>query len=131
MLCVQLLNIEALVKIFSNLKLVTGKLPYSGKLLREKTFANFAVLWQYTKVFFRKIWGHGILWQKQAIHKSFLRENCIFHQFAKVFSLESLPLYGSLLQLSTTLTMLTALRRYLLFLDRRNTENQLTALNLT
>ena len=44
-------NIEALVKIFSNLKLVTGKLPYNGKLLREKTFANFAVLWQYTKIF--------------------------------------------------------------------------------
>ena len=54
MLCVQLLNIEALVKIFSNLKLVTGKLPYSGKLLREKTFANFAVLWQYTKIFSAK-----------------------------------------------------------------------------
>ena len=27
-------------------------LPYSGKLSREKTFTNFAVLWLYAKVFF-------------------------------------------------------------------------------
>ena len=31
---------------------------------------------------------------KRAIHESFLCENCIFHQFAKVFSLESFLLYG-------------------------------------
>ena len=49
------LTSKHLVKIFSNLKLVTGKLPYSGKLLREKTFVNFAVLWQSTKVFSAKI----------------------------------------------------------------------------
>ena len=45
--------------------------------------------------FLRKIWGHGIRWcGKGAIRESFLRENHIFHQFAKVFSLESFPLYG-------------------------------------
>ena len=34
------------------------------------------------------------MWQKQEIHDSFLCKNCIFHQFAKVFSLESFLLYG-------------------------------------
>ena len=32
---------------------------------------------------------------KRAIRESFLRKNRFFHQFAKVFSLESFPLYGS------------------------------------
>ena len=37
-----------------------------------------------------KIWGRGMFWQhQQAIHESFLHENLIFHQFAKVFSHES------------------------------------------
>ena len=42
------------------------------------------------------VW-HPLAWHKQAIHESFLCENHIFHQFAKVFSLESFPLYGILL----------------------------------
>ena len=68
---------------------------YSGKLSREKTFANFAVLWLFAKVFFAKFGGVApLVLQKRAIHESFLRENRIFHQFAKVFSLESFPLYG-------------------------------------
>ena len=37
---------------------------------------------------------HSLAWHKRAIRKSFLRENRIFHQSAKVFSLESFPLYG-------------------------------------
>ena len=37
---------------------------------------------------------HSLVWHKQVIHESFLRENRIFHQFAKFFSLESFPLYG-------------------------------------
>ena len=32
-------------------------IPYSGKLSREKTFANFAVLWLFMKVFSTKFWG--------------------------------------------------------------------------
>ena len=43
-------------------------------------------------------WNLGVwcplAWHKQAIRKSFLHENRIFHQFAKAFSLESFPLYG-------------------------------------
>ena len=31
--------------------------PYSGKLLREKTFANFTVLWLFVKVFSVKFGG--------------------------------------------------------------------------
>ena len=54
--------------------------------------------------FLRKIWGCGTLvLQKQAICESFLHENHIFHQFAKVFSLESFPLY------STSITMCQAI----------------------
>ena len=113
-------------------------LPYSGKLSREKTFANCGYsrkfspqnlgvwhLWcckseQFTKVFSAKIvyftnsrmfssskvfaakFGGVVplVLQKQAIHKSFLRENCIFYHFANVFSLEIFPLYGISLTLS-------------------------------
>jgi len=42
--------------------------------------------------------GHAIIWRHQrTIHESFLCENLIFHQFAKVFSHKSfpLPVYGS------------------------------------
>ena len=70
---------------------------YSGKLLREKTFANFTVLWLFAKVFSAKFGGMASLaWHKRAIHESFPRKNRTFHQFMKVFSLESFPLYGKL-----------------------------------
>ena len=37
---------------------VTSKsIPYSGKLSREKTFANFTVLWLFAKVFSAKFGG--------------------------------------------------------------------------
>ena len=69
--------------------------PYSSKLSREKTFVNFAVLWLYVKVFSTKFGAWCPLGlQKRAICESFLRKNHIFHQFVKVFSLESFPLYG-------------------------------------
>ena len=40
------------------------------------------------------VW-HLLAWHKRAIRESFLCKNHIFHQFVKVFSLESLPLYGT------------------------------------
>ena len=56
---------------------------------------NFAVLWLYSKVFSAKFGARRPLArQKQAIRESFLSENRLFHQFVKIFSLESLPLYG-------------------------------------
>ena len=47
--------------------------------MREKTFANFAVLWLYANVFSAKfgVWRHLAL-QKRAIRESFLCENHIF-----------------------------------------------------
>ena len=70
-------------------------IPYSGKLLREKTFVNFVPLWLFAKVFSAKFGGMASLARhKRVIRGTFLRGNRIFHQFAKVFSLESFPLYG-------------------------------------
>ena len=60
--------------------------PYSGKLSREKTFANFMVLWLYTKVFSVKFgaWCPLVL-QKRAIRESFPHENRIFTNLQKFF----------------------------------------------
>ena len=72
-------------------------IPYSGKLLREKIFTNFEVLWLFVKVFIVKLGGMvssgGIVGStsEQPV-KRFLRENFIFHQFVKVFSHKSFPL---------------------------------------
>ena len=67
---------------------------YSGKLLREKTFANFAVLWLFTKVFSVKF---GVVVSfvrhKQAGCESFFSTKIVFFTNS-VFSLESFPLYG-------------------------------------
>ena len=58
------------------------------KTFEGETFTNFAVLW-------RLFWRHGVLWcGKSKKCTSFLCKNRIFHQFAKVFSLESFLLYG-------------------------------------
>ena len=71
------------------------RLPYSRKLSREKTFADFAVLWLFAKVFSAKFGGMAsVVQHRWAICESLLYENHIFHQFTKVFSLESFPLYG-------------------------------------
>ena len=41
--------------------------------------------------------------QKHAIRESFLCDNCIFHQFVKISSLENFPLYGMLFLQSVSL----------------------------
>ena len=66
-----------------------GEIPHSGKLLSDKTSANFAYLC-YSREFSSRNLG---VWcplaqHKQPIRESFLREN---HQFAKFFSLISFP----------------------------------------
>ena len=63
--------------------------PYSGKLLREKSFANYAVLWLFAKVFSVKFWGVVSFGAAKA------SKSC-FHQFTKVYSLKSFPLYSIL-----------------------------------
>ena len=65
---------------------------------QERKFSQISwfcgYLWKFS------LWNFGA-WhplggrQKRAILKSFLRENCIFHQFAKVFSPESFLLYST------------------------------------
>ena len=53
-----------------------GYLAYSGKLLREKTFATLSQGFVICNRFLHKIWGCGILWRhQQPIHESFLWEN--------------------------------------------------------
>ena len=40
------------------------------------------------------VW-HPLAQQKRVIHESLLRENHIFYQFTKVFSLKSFPLHST------------------------------------
>ena len=55
----------------------------------------------YTRKFSLRNLGRGIFLaqQKWAIHKSFLHKNRTFHQLAKVFYLESFPLYSTYLNI--------------------------------
>ena len=71
--------------------------------VQQETFEgeNFCEFCSFVAI--RESFLHKFLWQeslaqhKQAICESFLHVNRIFHQFAKVFSLKSFPLYGILL----------------------------------
>ena len=57
-------------------------LPYSGRLLREKTFVNFKVLWLFRESFL-KIWAREIIWQHQRVFRKVFPTKT-FHQFVKV-----------------------------------------------
>ena len=71
-------------------------IPYSRKLSKEKTFANFEVRELSTKVFsMSKFWGMPHPFRFKAIYESFLCEILTSYGSAEVFSLESLPLYSS------------------------------------
>ena len=66
------------------------RLPYRGKLSREKTFPNFKVLWLFTKVFSAKFGGVVLYGStSKQFTKVFFCNNLIFYQFAKVFSCKS------------------------------------------
>ena len=68
-------------------KCVNSMYMQNFSLGRRLTFANFAVLWLFAKVFSAKFGGVAFLAQpKQAIRESFLHKNHIFHQFAQVSS---------------------------------------------
>ena len=72
-------------------------IPYSGKLSREKTFANFMVMWHFTKVFSAKFGAVGSFGLAKASNpRKFSPRKSIFHQFVKVFSFESFPRYSTL-----------------------------------
>ena len=55
-------------------------LPYSGFLSREKTFANFAFLWRFARVFSAKIYFQVIRYRASG------RGALGYRKFAKVFS---------------------------------------------
>ena len=85
-------KVSMYVCLYYHVNSTNHSLSYSGKLSREKTLANLAVLWLFAKVFSAKYGGWcPLAQQKWAIHESFF---CIFCQFAKVFSLKNFLLYG-------------------------------------
>ena len=69
--------------------------PYSGKLSRERTFMNFAVVWLFVKAFSAKF-GNEMFFgtAKLSNPQKFSLRKFVFHQFVKVFSLESFLLYS-------------------------------------
>ena len=70
-------------------------IPYSRKLSREKTFANFVVLWLFAKVFFTKFGGMASVGVAKASNpQKFSLRKPYFTKFMKVFSLEIFSLHG-------------------------------------
>ena len=74
-------------------------LPYSGKLLREKTFVNFVAI---CKSFFREIWGCGVFWWHQRairenVCESFLPQKFLTVRYLGVYDVICYVVYHSLL----------------------------------
>ena len=82
---------------------------YSGKLLTEKTFTNFTVLWLFAKDFSAKFGGVASFGVAKAsnLQKFFSVKICIFQRFTKVFSLKTLPPYGMSVTVCTSEVVLT------------------------
>ena len=75
------------------------RIPYSGKLSREKSFANFTQFCSYY-ISLRNLEAWRLFErQKRATTKVFSTKIVFFHQSAKVFSLESFPLYSDTTEL--------------------------------
>ena len=78
-----------------------GRIPYSGKLSREKTFANFVVLWLFATVFsvkFGSVASFGAAkasnlrkFSQQKLYFSLIRESFLPRKFTAIWYL-SLPL---------------------------------------
>ena len=83
---------------------------YSGKLLSEKTIANFEVLWLFVQVLYTKFGGvasfGGSSKQKFSPQKSFSTNS------RKFFSLESFQLYGILRFLSLPARLVILMNTY-------------------
>ena len=67
---------------------------YSRKLLREKTFVNFEVLWLFTKVFFAKFGGVASIVAQVNNSQKFSPWKSYFPPIFEIFSLKSFVLYG-------------------------------------
>ena len=61
-------------------------------MFEGENFCEFGGFVAICESFLCKIWA----WCHLVRHKQGNRENCIFHQFAKVFSLESFQLYNNI-----------------------------------
>ena len=71
-------------------------LPYSGKLSREKTFVNFAVLWLFVKGFSTKFGSVASFGMAKASNLlKFSPQKSHFHQVVQVFSFESFLIIGT------------------------------------
>ena len=66
------------------------------KLSREKTFANFMVVWLFVKVFSAKFWGMVSFGAAKASNPQNFFAKIVFLTNLQKFSLESFPLYGIL-----------------------------------
>ena len=79
------------------------ELPYSGKLTREETFANFTVLWLFAKVFsvkFGSVVSFGAAkasylrkFSQQKLYFSLIRESFLPRKFTAIWY-PSLPLHS-------------------------------------
>ena len=72
------------------------KIPHSGKLFEGENFCELRSFVAVHESFLREIWGvasFGVA--KTSNPRKFYPQKSYFHQFAKVFSLESFPLYGN------------------------------------
>jgi len=58
--------------------------------LREKTFANFEVLWLFAKMFYAEFGAYIFWWQQQAIDESLLHKN-FFPPIRVSFLLQKFP----------------------------------------
>ena len=71
-------------------------IPYSRKLSSEKTFTNFAVLEPPVKVFSTKfgcaVPSYDRFWHSAKVFSA--KWSLLIYRSARVFSLESFPLYG-------------------------------------
>ena len=86
----RLLNTPDWLQMLSGLR--TSDLYCIAGNLRARKLSRISWFCGYSWKFSLQTLGRGILWREQST--SFLRENRIFNQSAKVFSLESFPLYG-------------------------------------
>ena len=70
--------------------MLVESIPYSGKLSREKTFVNFAVLWLFAKVFSAKFGGMASIGTVKASNlRKFSLRKSYFSPIHKSFPLSS------------------------------------------
>ena len=87
---------ERIIIVAMQLESRIKKVPYSGKLSREKIFTNFAIF-HHPQKFSPRNSRHATPIMRPVITfcESFLRKMLLSYRSAKVFSLKNFPLYGN------------------------------------